>query len=74
MKDEEFQKDLELILEKFEKIDLEAKQYFDKEKFNVSSQECTNKSYAGNLLDSKYEKDSTEMLDNKYKKEDSDRK
>jgi len=68
MKDEEFQKNLETILERFEKIDREVKQCLDQDKSNVSSQDCTNKLYADNLLDSKYEKDSREILDNKHYK------
>ena len=59
MKDEEFQKKLEIILEKFEKIDLEVKQYFDQEKFNVKNQDYTSKSYSND----------TQILDDKYKEE-----
>jgi len=63
MKDEEFQKKLELILERLEKIDMEVKQYFDQDRFNAGSQDYANKSYSND----------TQLLDNKYKKENSDR-
>ena len=61
MKDEEFQKKLELILEKFEKIDLELKKYFNGDKFNGKHQQF-NKSYANNepILDTKYKKKSSD--------------
>ncbi len=58
MKDEEFQKKLEVILEKFEKIDVEARQYFDRDKFNERNQD-PNKAYANKepILDTKYKKE-----------------
>jgi hypothetical protein len=59
MKDEEFEKNLELILEKLEKIDLEVKQYLDQNKSNVKNQDYTSKSYSND----------TQVLDNKYKEE-----
>ena len=64
MKDEEFQKKLELILEKLEKIDLKVKQYFDQEKFNVRNQDYTSKSYSND----------TQILDDKYKVQNGDGK
>ena len=67
MKDEEFQKNLELILEKFEKIDLEVKQYFDQDKFNTRNQYHNNKSYSNEtpILDYQY-KHKKVAKDNKY--------
>jgi hypothetical protein len=61
MKDDEFQKKLELMLERFEIIDLEVRQCFDKEKFDAKKQEYQcNESYL---------KDRT-MLGDQYKNSD----
>lgn len=56
MKDEEFQKKLELILEKFYEVDREAKKYFDREKFNGKKEDRDNRSYCNDtsILDSQY--------------------
>ena len=67
MKEEEFQKKLELILKKFEKIDVEIKQYFDREKFNTRNQKYNKKTYSNDtpILDDKYEIKKV-ATDNKY--------
>ena len=62
MKDEEFQKKLELILERFEKIDLEVNQYLDRDRISVRNEDYKNKSYSNDM----------QIQDNKYKKENSD--
>ena len=59
MKDGEFQKKLEFILEKFERIDREIQKCFDREKFYVRNQDQINRSCL----------DYSPILDNKYKKE-----
>ena len=43
MKDEEFQKKLEFILERFDKIDREIKQYFDSASYSMNKQDSDGK-------------------------------
>jgi len=56
MKDEEFQKKLELILEKFYDIDREVKEYFSRDKFYLKNQDYNNSSNYNNtaILDDQY--------------------
>jgi hypothetical protein len=64
MKDEEFQKNLETILKRFEKIEKQVRHYLGQDKLNARNQDYNNKPYSKG----------TEMLDDKYKKENSDGK
>jgi hypothetical protein len=67
MKDEEFQKKLELILERFEKIDREITRFLEKEKFKSRNKGYGEKSnsYNGQILDGEYATKKV-VLDNKY--------
>ncbi|MDP2908676.1 MAG: hypothetical protein Q8N77_02625 [Nanoarchaeota archaeon] len=62
MKDEEFQKKLEIILQTFYNIDREVKKYIDKEKSHLINQDYKNRSYYSEkpILDDKYEKENSD--------------
>lgn len=57
MKDEEFQKKLELILETFYDIDREVKKYLDKEKFYIRHYDKINFPNDMPVLDDQYKRE-----------------